>query len=40
MKTALTNVFQREIIAEIEAFVGPASVDGWDMEAIEVAVRR
>ena len=39
-KTALTDVFQREIVAEIEALVGPDSVDDWDMEAIEVAARR
>ena len=29
-----------EVVAEIEALVGPDAVAGWDFEAIEMAVRR
>ena len=32
--------FEAEIVAEIEALVGPGAVDGWDFEAIETAARR
>jgi hypothetical protein len=36
----LADAFQSEIVTEIEALIGPASADGWDMEAIETAARR
>jgi len=32
--------FEAEIISEIDALVGPGAVDDWDLEAIEMAVRR
>jgi hypothetical protein len=38
-KKGLQEAFDAEVVAEIEALVGPGSVDGWDFEAIETAAR-
>lgn len=39
-KGGFKAAFEGEIIAEIEALVGPGAVDDWDFEAIETAARR
>ncbi|MEK7385148.1 MAG: hypothetical protein AABZ83_01795, partial [candidate division NC10 bacterium] len=39
-KGGFKAAFEAEIIGEIETLVGTGAVDGWDFEAIELAVRR
>src|SRR6266542_3931050 len=39
-KGGFKEAFQAEVVAEIEALVGPGAVDGLDFEAIETAARR
>jgi hypothetical protein len=39
-KGGLKEAFDAEIVAEIEALVGPGALDGLDFEAIETAARR
>jgi hypothetical protein len=39
-KGGFKAAFEAEIVAEIEALVGPGAVDDWDFEAIEAAARR
>jgi hypothetical protein len=39
-KGGFKEAFEAEVVAEIEALVGPDAVDGLDFEAIETAVRR
>jgi hypothetical protein len=38
-KGGFTAAFEGEIVAEIEALVGPGAVEDWDFEAIETAAR-
>ena len=38
-KWGFAAAFEAEIVAEIEALVGDGAADGWDLEAIETAVR-
>ena len=33
-------MFEAEIVTEIDALVGPGTVEGWDLEAVEMAARR
>ncbi|MDP3940129.1 MAG: hypothetical protein Q8R92_18590, partial [Deltaproteobacteria bacterium] len=39
-KKGLQEAFDAEVVAEIEALVGPGALDGVDFEAIETAARR
>jgi len=39
-KGGLQDTFEAEVVAEIEALVGPGAADGLDFEAIETAARR
>ncbi len=39
-KGGFTTAFEAEIVTEIDALVGPATVEDWDLEAIEMAARR
>jgi hypothetical protein len=39
-KGGLKNDFDAEVVAEIDALVGPGALDGLDFEAIEIAARR
>ena len=39
-KGGFKTAFAAEIVAEIEALVGPGAVEDWDFEAIETAARR
>jgi hypothetical protein len=39
-KGGFKTAFEAEIRTEVEQLIGPGSVDGWDLEAIEIAARR